>query len=457
MKRTILASTLITLAFAGASSAASAQAAYPSNALTDVRAADSVRMPAEEQRRADVLRDSRVAHLGGEGERPSRDSVQSMLARFYMDQFRNSQDPEAPYFTLMSKDANLAMGIGGVLNVTGWFDWNGMISGADFNPYRIVMPRTPEDMRNLSASLSGTSLFINIMGRHTPVGDFRAYVEGGFVGYGGMDFTLKKAYLQIQDFTIGYANTTFSDPAAQPNVLNPVGANGKVDKANVLVRYMHTWRNRWSVAGSVEFPSSHQQQAEGLTRKVRDYVPDVAALGQYAWDRGLSHVRLAAIVRDMAYTDVAAGQRRHVVGWGLHLSTVVHAGPVVTLYGLGSFGRGIASYTADLWHGDYDLLPDPDHAGRLYAPRTLGGTLGAKFQILPRLSTTVCAATLRNLAEGTPGQGTYKYGQFLSANVVYYLMPRLQLGLEYLAGKRMNYGGEKGNVNRLQASAIFSF
>ena len=387
----------------------------------------------------------------------SKDSVRSLIEAFYLDQFRNSQDPEAPYFTFMSKDANLAMGIGGVLNVTGWFDWNGMISGADFNPYRISMPRTPEDMRNLSASLSGTSLFINIMGRRSPVGDFRAYIEGGFVGYGGMDFTLKKAYIQIQDFTIGYANTTFSDPAAQPNVLNPVGANGKVDKANVLVRYMHTWRNRWSVAGSVEFPSSHQQQADGFTRKVRDYVPDVAALGQYAWDRGLSHVRVAAIVRDMAYTDVEAGCRRHVVGWGVHLSTVVHAGPVVKLYGLGSVGRGIASYTADLWHGDYDLLPDPDHAGRLYAPRTIGGTLGAKFQIHPRLSTTLCAATLRNLTEGTPSAGTYKYGQFLSANVIYYIMPRLQLGLEYLAGKRVNCDGEKGNVNRLQASAIFSF
>lgn len=441
------------------SASASAQASYASNPRTDIAAPDSTRHHADEARRVRVLRGGRVAYLNGnEDERPSSDSVQTMLARFYMDQFRNARDPEAPYFTLMSKDANLAMGIGGVINLTGWFDWSGMVEGVDFNPYRIVMPRTPENLRNLSASASGTSIFISIMGRNTPVGDFRAYVEGGFVGYGGMDFTLKKAWFQIQDFTAGYANTTFSDPSAQPNVLNPVGANGKVDKANMLVRYMHTWRHRWSVAASVEFPSSHQGVQEGLTRKMRDYVPDFAVLGQYAWNRGMSHVRVAAILRQLNYRDLLTERNRHITGWGVHLSAVVRAGQRLTLYALGSVGQGIASYTADLWHGNYDLLPTPDQPGHLYAPTTVGATAGVKVDIAPRLSTTVCAATLRNHAKRTPiDASTYKYGQFLSANIVYYLMPRLQFGLEYLAGKRANYDGETGNVNRLQASAIFSF
>ena len=47
----------------------------------------------------------------------SPDSIRSMIDLFYVDQFRHFQDPRAPYFLFMSKDANLAMGIGGVVRI----------------------------------------------------------------------------------------------------------------------------------------------------------------------------------------------------------------------------------------------------------------------------------------------------------------------------------------------------
>ena len=357
----------------------------------------------------------------------------------------------------MSKDANLAMGIGGTVDVRGWGDWNGMIDGSDFNTYDIPVPRDPLQRRQLGASVSGSSLFFNLMGRHTPIGDYRAYIEAGFDGYKNRGFKLKKAWFQIWDLTIGLAKTTFSDPAAQPEVLDGAGPNGKLDKSNILVRYMHTWRDSWTFAGSVEFPSSQPQVTDGETAKLHDYVPDFAAFGQYQWNRGMSHVRLAAIMRSIPYRDLISGRDRHVVGWGTQLSSMIRAGRAVTLYALGSVGKGIASYTGDLNNGDYDLLASPGHAGELYAPTTVSATAGVKVQITPKLSSTACLSTLRNFTRGSLTDDSYKYGQYLAVNAAYDITPRLQAGVEYLAGKRKNFNGEAGNANRALATFIFSF
>lgn len=448
----------LSMGLAALTASANPTGSNSSNSLTDVNAPDSARMYAEEINRARLLQDAKVIFFNGdEGSRADRDSVQSMLAKFYVDQFRHSQDPEAPLFILMSKDANLAMGIGGTLNVTGWFDWNGVVDGSDFATYLIPIHKTPEDMKNLGASASGSSIFFSIMGRHTPIGDYRAYIEGGFSGYGHKGFKLKKAWFQIRDFTIGLAKSTFSDPAAQPDVLDGAGANGKIDKSNVLVRWMRTWRDRWSLAGSVELPSSQPDENAPMTKKVRDYVPDFAALGQYQWNRGMSHVRLALLLRSMSYRDLVAERNRHVTGWGLQLSSVVRAGRMMTFYALGSYGRGVASYTGDLSNGNYDLLGRPGHTGELYAPATVSVTAGAKVQILPKLSSTVCLSTLRHFPEGGLADETYKYGQYLAVNAVYCVTPRIQAGLEYLAGKRKECNGESGNANRAEAQLIFSF
>ncbi|MDE6278130.1 MAG: hypothetical protein K2M06_08490 [Muribaculaceae bacterium] len=428
-----------------------------SNSQTDVAAVDTTALYPEEAQRREIIKNSKVIIMNGDdGSRPGRDSVESLLAKFYFDQFRNSQDPETPYFTFMSKDANLAMGIGGVLNVSGWFDWNGTIPGADFNTY-LMTPKSPEAMRALSASAAGSAIFFNIMGRHTPIGDYRAYIEGGFDGYQNHGFKLKKAWFQIGDFTAGLAKTTFSDPAAQPDVLDPSGGDGKIDKSNVLVRYLHTWKDRWTFAGSVEFPSSQPQEQDGLTKKVKDYVPDFAALGQYQWNRGMSHVRIAGVIRSMAYRDIPAERNRHVLGWGVQLSSVVRASRNVSVFALGSVGKGIASYTGGLSNGNLDLLGTPDKPGEMYAPTTVSVTAGAKAWITPKLSSNLALATLRHFPKGHLHDDTYKYGQYLALNLVYSFTPRIQLGVEYLAGKRVDFDGSHANVNRALANFTFSF
>ena len=47
------------------------------------------------------------------GEQNKTDSLEKLLNIFYYDQFRHFQDPRAPYFMFLSKNGDLALGVGG--------------------------------------------------------------------------------------------------------------------------------------------------------------------------------------------------------------------------------------------------------------------------------------------------------------------------------------------------------
>lgn len=432
--------------------------AYPSSAVIDVQAADSAGMYPEEEQRASLLKDSKIIFVYSGGDKTaSRDSAEALMAKFYEDQFRHSQDPESPTFTFMSKDADLAMGIGAKVVLGGWFNYNGYIAGSDFSPYSIQIPKTPETDRSLSGTASGSSLYFSLIGKNEKIGNYRVYIQGAFNGYARSGFKIKKAWVQIRDFTAGLAPTTFSDPASEPDVLDTGGANGKVSKTNLLVRYMKTFRGKWSVAGSAELPSSQPDISGADVSKVLDYVPDIAALGQYQWNRGLSHVRIAGILRSMSYRELSGGEIHHVTGWGALLGSTIKAGNNITIYAQGSVGQGMTAYTGDLSNGNYDLLADPKDSSHLYAPTTASAIFGLKYYWKRNLTSTIALGTLRTYAKEGTYDGTYKYGQYLAANVNYNITPRIQIGMEYEAGKRMNYDRSHGNANRLLASFVASF
>ena len=59
-----------------------------------------------------------VITMGNEG--VAKDSISHLLNMFYVDQFRHFQDPRAPYFMFLSKNGNLALGVGGLIRMRGY-------------------------------------------------------------------------------------------------------------------------------------------------------------------------------------------------------------------------------------------------------------------------------------------------------------------------------------------------
>lgn len=395
--------------------------------------------------------------ISGGDEQASKDSLENLLNMFYIDQFRHAQDPRAPYFMFLSKDGNLAMGVGGVVRIRGYYDWNGSIPINGFSPYSIPIPKDPASMRRLAATAAGTGMFFTILGKNSFLGNFMGFIQGDFSGYNNSDFKLKKAYFTAGDWTVGYATTTFEDTQAEPSTIDGAGPNGINSRTNILVRYMHSFKKNWTVAGSLEFPSS-SIAADGVhTKACSDYLPDVAAFLQYQWAEGESHVRVSGLARVLTYRDLVSARNYNIIGWGAQFSTVLKVIPQFHLYGIASVGQGHASYTTDLASGNFDLIGDPDKQGRLYAPTAVGYVLGAQYYFTPKLYADVALSEQRYYPKKNPGDGQYKYGLYGAFNLFWDITPRFEVGMEYLAGKRMNFNGTHGCANRMTAMVMLSF
>lgn len=428
-------------------------------------AATGLRTSAQTQSLADQhiqekTRSEKIVFIDGEqltdAERRHRiDSIQRIVSRFYYDQFRNFQDPDVPYFMFMSKDVGLTMGVGGGVRVRAYYDWGVSMPTSMFAPYTISIPENPAARRSFRATASGTYLFFRGVGHNKTLGEYEMYIESDFTGYQGLDFRLKKAYVTTRDLTIGYATSTFSDPAAQAPVIDAAGANNKLSATSVLVRYMHSFKNRWYVAGSVETPSAAiDTHAQNVTA-VANWLPDFAAFGQYEWAPG-QHVRLSGIVRTLSYMNNSDKKTNNVVGWGTQLSCVAHPEPHLTTYLTGNYGRGYAGLGGDLMLGAYDLVGS-DTPGEMYAPRSYGWCLGLQYNFKPALFASISASQTRYLPDHKVAPEEYKYGMFGCVNVFWSVLPRVTVVGEIDWGLRHNFSGAHRHANRANLSAMFSF
>jgi opacity protein-like surface antigen len=384
------------------------------------------------------------------------DSLSMVMLNFYYDQFRNFSDPNVPYFMFVSKDANLAMGLGGAVRMRAYYDWDGAQPSPGFAPYLIPMNPDPASMKHFATTPSGTCLFFRVVGVHKLVGEYQLYVEANFNGYQGRDLHLKKAYAIINNVTVGYASSTFSDPAAVPPTVDAQGPNNKLSATSTLIRYMPTIKDRWVLAVSAETPATAIAVDGVDTKKADSWIPDWAAFAQYQWGKG-QHIRLSGIVRTLSYRDLVSEKNHNIAGWGVMASSVSHPISPLTLYLTASYGKGYAGCGGDLACSNYDLVGNPDKPGELYAPASFGWCAGVQYNFRPNLFVSANVSQTRYLPQHDVAPDEYKYGIASAVNIFWNPTPRVQFGAEYDFGMRRNFSGHHRSGQRVGAMCQFSF
>lgn len=392
----------------------------------------------------------------GTGSELTADSIRALYMRFYQDQFRHFQDPEAPYFLFMSKDSNLAMGMGGTVRMRSYFDWDGAIGQPPFAPALIPMEKNPTRDKHLGTTPAGTALYFRLWGRNNRIGDFQFYIEMNFNGYQNRGCHLKKSYARINDWTIGLASSTFGDNTALPPVIDAAGPNAKMAATPVLVRWMHSFRNKYTVALSAETPSDAIQTQENVTEKVDQWIPDFAAFGQINWGPS-NHLRLSGIIRALPYRNLIRQRNRTVWGWGLQVSSAFHPLPQITVYGAANCGHGYGSLGGDWAHGAYDLVPDPSEKGRMFTPFIFGGWGCLQYNFTSDFFVSATVGSAWYDPSRNPGPDEYRSGLYMAYNAYYYLTPRISFGAEFNFGRRKDFSGQSSNARRFGLLANFSF
>lgn len=405
-----------------------------------------------------LIADHRLMLFGPGELSPAQDSVRVLVENFYYDQFRNFQDPAAPYFLFMSRDANLAMGIGGHLKMKAAYDWAGSVSSMSLSPCDIPLHSDPLTRSRLATDPGGTALFYRVIGRGSDLGLYQLYIEAGFSR--NRDFHLKKAYATLGDWTVGLAPSTFGDAAAEPPAIDGGAPGMDMSASSVLVRWMHTFSSdphgklQWTIAASAETPRMSAQPQRGVTAARTQFLPDFAAFVQYAWTRS-DHVRLAAITRFLPYRDLVAERDNMPVGWGAQLSGVATVCRELSLFGVVNGGMAYSNFGGDCLLGRFDLMASSSDPGRLDRVPGIGFYGGVRYDFSHSLFASCSfgqGICLKDFASAD-----YRSGTIATASLFRSLSPRVRYGFELCLSRRQDFSGASRWARRAEAMVQFSF
>ena len=350
------------------------------------------------------------------GETPPNDEL---MAMFYDTRLLHFQDPRAPRFLLIDRKGRAALGIGGYVKATASYDFDGANS---------------------------------VLGKYT------VYVESDFRGGQDYGFRLRQAYVNARGFLVGQTWSTFVDPAAAPPTIDYEGPNGMTSVRNVMLRYTLDLSKHWQVALAAEAPSVTYTLSDGNNMAIRQRMPDIPFYVQYGWNEGNNHIRVSGLIRGLSYRDLMASRNKSVLGWAVQLSGLANITPKVMLYYQGVYGRGYDRYLNGLNGKGFDLIPDPDNQGKLYAPETLGYMAGIRYSFSQKFFISASYSQSRLYSKtGSLSENSYRYAQYIVGNAFYNLTPDCSIGLEYLYGRRSNINREDGQANRINAMIQYNF
>lgn len=394
---------------------------------------------------------ARAIVLSGDPTHPSHvQNVAEMYSRINL----AFEDPAAPRFLFLDKKGKVALGIGGYLKAVGMYDFDGAVDNNEFYTNLIPVPLDPARRQRFGANANRSSIFLKMVTSETPVGRIIVYMQTDFGGDGGKyGLRLKQAYVSIGHVTLGKARSTFADGPAMAPTIDDQGPSGQVTSKNMMVQYMSSSMKgfRWAIAAELP-PASYT--VSHTTESINQRFPDIPAFVQYGWGEN-SHVRASGILRELSYRNTAADKNHFVTGWGAQISAVADIVGGLRFFGHYTYGKGIASYINDLDGEGYDLVPGAD--GRLKAAAVTGWTAGLQYNFTKNLFATGSYSRAQVYDCADLGGDSYRYTQYIAANVFYTPWDDFRLGIEYLHGTRKNYDGESGHANRIAAMLQYSF
>jgi len=328
------------------------------------------------------------------------------------------------------------------------------------NSIPVGIPSTTGEAKRTNISARASRLNTEF---RTPGGkeEVRAFFEGDFAGTVGTTnvFRLRHAYAQYRGFIAGQTWSTFSDPWVGLEDLDFEGVSSENVIRQPQLRYWWSHRNT-RLAVAVETPAVSITGGQGV-----NLFPDVIARDIIEFKDG-GHVQIAGVVRQIR-GEAVPGDVRSSWGVGGTVSGVVNV-PVKTLTDRLMFqvngGNGIARYINDLQSlGGQDAVFDST-TGELKPLNVLGWYVGyehrwkewSHLQNMNLRSTVLWSLVAVDNYDFQPPDA-YKRTNRLALNLVFSPSSRVDVGAEYIYGKRENHDGQHGEANQIQVVGLFRF
>jgi hypothetical protein len=285
---------------------------------------------------------------------------------------------------------------------------------------------------------------------------------GTGVDAGQTTIRLRHAYGELGAFGAGQTWSPFMDIDVFPNTVEYWGPNGMAFFRNVQVRYMPIQGDtRLTIAlerpGASADAGLYADRVELAGVMPRFPLPDLSA--EYRMGQPWGYVELAGIVRQMEWDDTdptAPDLSGEATGWGFNLSSNIKLGKSDVLRLSALYGEGIQNYMND---APADVGVDTTSTGGIDGvalPVTglvafLDHTWNEKFSS----SIGYSSVDIDNSNGQSPD--AFKKGQYFLANLMYYPVPKVMVGVEGGWIDRENLDGFDVDNTHVQFSFKYSF
>ncbi|MGN6597599.1 DcaP family trimeric outer membrane transporter [Sphingopyxis terrae] len=275
----------------------------------------------------------------------------------------------------------------------------------------------------------------------------------------GYNLALRRAYIQVDKFTFGQDWSTFQYVGALPESTDFVGATeGTVFVRQPLVRYSAPLGGGVTLHASIENAESGTATlgAPALVENGDDSIPDFAARIAYAGKLG--ELSLAGLAREVRVAN--AGVSAKNFGWG-----VSAAGKIYLAADKGSDIRFMATYGSNA--GRYvglnfapDSVFDPA-TGTLADIREFAALAAVRLAVAPQLRVNLMGSYQNVDYAGSIPLATLSgfndKAWSAAANLFWSPVKSIDLGIEYRHGEREIVSGAKGQLDRFEFAAKYSF
>lgn len=396
-------------------------------------------------------------------------SIQA-FAQFDSDSLRIKYRPKHPQdvkfkYNLLKggpiKTKKLSLHLSGYVRLIASFDFGHVQNSSDFVTSLIpIYPSPKEEVLRTSFDARQSRFAFAGLYQVTPKNKLLIYIETDFFGSEAQhDYRLhlRHAYAEYSHWIIGHTWSAAANLDATPNQVDYEGPNSVISPKNAQIRYTFL-REKFSFALSLESRLGDYTPYKGVN-EITDFQtsPDVIGYVQSQGDWG--NIKLTGILTGITFTNAKSTGVDYLMGWGInfsgHAKLFKRKNMFDAIYWGATYGDGISYYIADL--GGLGLNAMPDSNGVMNTLPAFAGYIAYKHAWTPKLESNLSASYLQLKSEAIKDKTIFKESIYLSINLMYNPIDRINFGLEVLYGKNVNQKLDFGDAYRIQMMGVFNF
>lgn len=363
---------------------------------------------------------------------------------------------DVPRFTLVGKQSKFYLGMGANVKMVGDFDWGSPLSDPNiFAPKDIPMMPDEGNRSQTLFSVGQSNIYFNFVALPGTKNQVGLFFDVIFLGKTSTPvIQIHHLYMKYRGFTAGYIVSTFTDLKAEPYSIDFGGPNSVtlLRHPNIYYTLKFGTNKLWTAQLGLDMPGADNASAfstsSGVTKFVNQRMPDIPLFLQRSWADEKGWLRFSAVFRNLQYRDMVEHKNKSDFGWGIKLSGRTPIAGGLSACWQGVYGKGVSSYIQDLNGQGLDLVPAKQN-GELKTIGAWGAYGSLRYDFCKYCFMNFTYSQVRTYAKDAGIGDLYKYGQYITGNLIFNVSSFAQCGLEYLYGRRMNYSGIQAHDNRL--------